>query len=110
MEVILTNHAKERMKSREINFFEIEKTINQYDRKSYSKDTVEYYRKSRKYEYKVITKISEKKCVVISVWVDPPLPGSFDLIKKDRYRKYQKSSLGGKIWMQIKRSLFGWEF
>jgi len=110
MDIIFTKHVKTKMQSRNMKGVDIENTVTKYDKKSMTKETVEFYKKIGSYEYKVIAKENSKDWIIISAWVNPPLPGSFDLVKKERYRKYLKANLIGKIWMQTKRSLLGWEF
>ncbi len=111
MQVVLTRHASERILSRNILEKDIENTIFNYDKKVENKNgLVEFRKKLGQYYYKVIAKADRENWVVVSSWVDPPLPGSFDLVKKERYSRYLSAGLGGKIWMQIRRAIFNWEF
>ncbi len=111
MQVIFTKHAKERMLSRNMVGKDIENTILNYDKKTENRERLWGFRKKiGTYQYKVIAKADADKWIVISTWVDPPLPGSFDLVKKERYNRYLKAGTWGRIWMQIRRAIFNWEF
>ncbi|RJP46212.1 MAG: hypothetical protein C4584_01935 [Armatimonadetes bacterium] len=48
--------------------------------------------------------------IVLSCWIDPPLPGSIDDKKKKAYQKYIKTGFWGKFWIEIKCQLFGQEY
>ncbi len=51
---------------------------------------------------------SKGEWVVISCWINPPIKGGLD-DRKDSFKKsYQKSSFLGKIWLEVKKSVFGY--
>lgn len=56
----------------------------------------------------VIAKQNEKReWIILSCWIDPPLPGSIDIQKKKDYHTYKKASFIGKIFITLKNQLFG---
>lgn len=58
---------------------------------------------------KTITLIAKKnqegEFIVISAWIDPPLPGTKDAKQKENYKKMQKASFLGKIFLTLKSQL-----
>ncbi len=100
-DIIWTNHALKRNKERQITQAWIEKTINHPDEFS----TIEGGKtKSNKifgsYTVTVITTKSDSgKYLILSAWVNPPIPGTKDY-KKENYKKNARNSSGfKKIWL-----------
>ena len=43
--------------------------------------------------------------IILSCWIDPPLAGSIDIKKKENYKRFQKASFWGKIFLTLKEQL-----
>lgn len=68
--------------------------------------TIEYRRRWGNSLVSVIAKQNEKKeWLILSLWINPPLPGSIDLEKKNWQSAYQKASFWGKFWLEIKKQM-----
>lgn len=68
--------------------------------------STEYIKYKGSHKITVIAKPNEKReWIVISAWIDPPLPGSIDIKKRDQYRKYQKASPLGKLWLTLRSQI-----
>ena len=118
-DVVFTSHAIERMKQRGITgewAWQSVKTPD-YTKPGKEKFTTEFV---KKFENKTITAIGKKndvgEWVVLSVWMDPPLAGTHDYHKKEKYlkglekdkeyrRKMDKASFWGKLWLTFLKQL-----
>jgi hypothetical protein len=106
--VIWTNHVLERIDQRGLTKDIVLQTYRHPDHSVPGKQpgTIEY---TRRFQSSVVTVIAKKndraEWLLLSAWIDPPLPGTADAKKKQEWRKYQKASLLGKIWMQVLRLL-----
>lgn len=109
--LIWTNHAIEQMKRRGLSQEMAHETFshpNQSERGK-TKDSFKYSKRFEDALVTVIAKQNEKReWVVLSAWIDPPLPGSIDAKEKEQYKKYQKASFYGKLWLTLKKQLTGW--
>ena len=109
MAIIFTKHALTRLDERLFPRFMVEKTIQKPDgvKSGKTSGTLEYH---KKFDTQTITAIVNKtdtgEDLVLSCWVDPPMYGTKDSQKRQRYRAYQKASLWEKIKMDI-LSAFG---
>lgn len=107
---IWTNHALERLGSRGLTQ-EIAWRAFQYpdySEKGKQKGSWEYRKKFGNSTVTVIAKQNEKyEWIILSCWINPPLPGYLDDRKKQAYEKYRKAGFWGQLWMDIKRSVFG---
>lgn len=102
--LIWTNHAILRLKERG---FSQDQALLAFKNPDQSfkgkKGGVEYRKRIENSLLTLIAKQNERReWVVISAWVDPPLPGSPDWKKREEYRKYQKASFWGKFWLTFK--------
>src|SRR5438067_1442736 len=105
---IWTNHALERLGQRGLSQEMAGETFNKPDRfiKGKKPDTIEYQKSFGNSLVTLIAKQNEKKeWIILSCWIDPPLPGSIDLWKKEQYNKYRKASVWGQLWLIFKRSI-----
>ena len=110
---IWTNHALRRLQDRRLSQDMAWKTF-QYP------DTVIANRKDGSAQYKrrfgihtvsVIAKQNENnEWIVLSCWMDPPIKGTADDFKRQRYYRYKNANLPTKLLMQINRLLFGLDF
>lgn len=106
--IIWTNHALSRLNQRGLTQEKAWYTFKHPDDSYKGKEaaTTEFIRKEQNSTITVIAKQNEKKeWIVISSWVDPPLPGSIDIAKKEEYKKYKKSGFFGKLVYSIKKQL-----
>ncbi len=106
--VIWTNHALERLGQRGLTQ---ELALQAFKNPTEiitgkNPGTQEFQKKIQESLITVIAKKNEKKeWVVLSCWIDPPLPGSIDIKKKEAYKKYRKSSFWGKLFITLKNQL-----
>lgn len=107
---IWTNHALERLGARGLTQ-ELARQAFQnpdYSGKGKQKDSWEYRKKFGDSQVTVIAKQNEKhEWIILSCWIDPPLPGYFDDRKKKAYQKYKKAGFWGQLWMDFTKDLFG---
>lgn len=105
---IWTHHALERQGSRGLSGDIAAETFNHPDHSKLGKNegTWEFVKKFGPSTVTVIAKKNEKnEWIVISNWIDPPLPGTEDEKKQKEYRNYQKKSGFGKIIQTILKQL-----
>ena len=105
---IWTNHALERLGQRGLSQKMAGETFSRPDHQIEGKQpgTVEFQRRYGKSLVTVIAKKNDQReCIILSCWIDPPLPGSIDILKKQNYIAYQKASFWGKLWIICKRQL-----
>lgn len=106
--LIWTNHALERLKERGLSQETAWETFRRPDHSFAGKQsgTTEYRKRFGASLVTLIAKPNEKKeWVILSCWVDPPLPGSIDLKKQQDYRNYKKASFWGKLWLVFKKQM-----
>ena len=108
--VIWTNHAIERLKQRRLDQATAWKAFQYPDvsLKGKQSGTIEYQKRFGKSLVTIIaTKNEKKKWIILSCWVDPPLAGSIDIQKKKDYIKYKKAGFWGRLWIDIRKQVFG---
>jgi len=106
--LIFTNHAIERMKGRGLRQEWAWEAWKNPDEAVEGKNpgSIEYIKRKDSYKVTVIAKQNEKKeWIVISAWVDPPVTGSIDVGKKEKYHKYQKASVLRKLWLTLREQI-----
>lgn len=105
--LILTNHALSRMQERGITHAQIYETYkNASSSKKADKGGTENTRKFDKYKVTIIYKLNElAQPVILSCWMDPPLPGTHDARVKEQWIRYKKAGFWGKIWYTLLRQL-----
>lgn len=107
--IIWTNHALERLRERKLPQQTAWLTFTQPDEKlkGKEKNTIEYRKKIGSSTVTVIATQNEKKqWIILSCWVDPPLPGSIDIQKKKAYQEYKRAGFWKRIWLQVRQLLF----
>lgn len=90
-DVVFTNHAIERMRERGISGEWAYQTVKHPDKlfSGKEKGTTEFQKQFSQYTITAIAKKNEiGEWVTLSVWMDPPLPGTKDASRKDKYLKY----------------------
>jgi hypothetical protein len=53
----------------------------------------------------IATQSEKKEWLVLSNWIDPPLPGSIDIKKQEYWKQYKKAGFLGKFWLTLKKQL-----
>ena len=106
--IIWTDHVLERLKNRKITQEIAWQTFNNPDKLFKGKEagTNEYQKRFSHSTVTLIAKQNEKgEWVILSCWMDPPLPGTEDARKKERYMKYKESSFAGKLWLTLLKQI-----
>lgn len=106
--LIWTNHALERLSQRGLPqdlAWQAYRYPDDIQKDTYRNSTT-YLKKHEKYLISLIIKENEKKeLIVVSAWIDPPMIGTEDHKKKERYKQYKKASFLGKVWHVVKSQL-----
>jgi hypothetical protein len=106
--VIWTNHALDRLTQRNLDQNTAFEAFSNADRAIPGKKahTTEFQKKFDTYFITVIaTKNEKNEWVILSCWVDPPLPGSIDIKKRNNYLAWKKASGWKKVWLVLKKQL-----
>lgn len=106
--IIWTNHALQRLKNRGLSQQDAYKTFKNPDRKTVGKQlgTTEFQKEMYSSEITVIAKKNERnQWLILSAWVEPPIPGSIDAKRKEEYEKYKKMGFWEKTLFVLKRQL-----
>ncbi len=104
MSIILTNHAKSRLSERYLSEDKVWSTVQKPDSVTKGKQTgtLEYVRRFGPATVTAIVKESDSRDqIVLSCWIDPPVYGTKDYQKKERYKAYRKAPWWRKILMEI---------
>lgn len=107
--LIFTNHALDRMKQRGISQQQVWETHKFPDFQDESKNNATERRKRfGDATVTIIYKHNERhETIIVSVWMDPPLPGSRDAKEKEWWQKYKKAGFWGKLWLQFMKQIAG---
>lgn len=108
--LIWTHHAIERMKARGLSQDMAGEAFRKPDKTIPGKThgAFEYQKQFGSSRVTLIAKQNDKyEWIVLSAWIDPPLPGSPDAKQKVAYHQYQKASFWGKLWLTLKKQLTG---
>lgn len=106
--IIWTNHALERLGERGLSQEKAWETYHRPDRSFPGKQngTTEFQKRFGPSTVTLIAKQNERReWLVLSCWIDPPLPGTEDYRKKQNYERYRRSGFWGKVWYTIKQQL-----
>lgn len=106
--IIWTNHAIDRMRDRGLTQERAWEAFRYPDDTIIGKnqDGSKFKKKFDKYLVTVIAKQNEKKeWIVISAWIDPPVPGSLDSKQRQEYKEYKKASGFKKFLLEFKKQL-----
>ncbi len=106
--LIFTNHALKKMGERGIRREDVWETFRQpgSEQKGKQRDVFEFRRKFENFELALVAKQNEKnEWIVLSVWRNPPLPGTSDAKNAKDWIKYRKSGFWGKILIIAKQQL-----
>jgi hypothetical protein len=106
-DLIFTLHAQEQLKARGIKIADAWETFKHPNRSG--KNKYGGFRFEKEFESYTVTVIAiqnnKNEWIVKSVWRNPELPGTEDSKRKAVWKKYNKSGLLGKIWIQVKQQL-----
>lgn len=109
---IWTNHALERLDQRGLTQVMAGQTFLYSDKYEPGKQagTIEFTRKFNQSTVTVIAKKNERgEWIILSCWIDPPLLGSIDIGKKEKYLKeraeYKKGGFWKRFWIDFKRAV-----
>ncbi len=107
LSLIWTNHAKKRLSERKIEKYLIEATFRQPDKisDSNSHTRIQFIKKIHDRTITLITHKEKNGYVIVSLWAEPPFPGSIDITRKKRYLYYQKSRGIKKIILWILKTI-----
>lgn len=103
--LVFTNHALLRLKDRKLGKRLVFNAFKVPDQKIRGKNgTIKCQKEAGGRQTTVVVKKSDDgKWLAISCWIDPPLKGSLDDKKRQRYLKYKKAGFWGQFWLEIKR-------
>jgi hypothetical protein len=106
--LIFTHHALQRLEERQFSQHMVVETFHRPDSRHSAKQAGAYeYRKQ--YDQSTVTVIAKQndrsEWVVLSCWIDPPLPGTKDWKQKQNWKAYQRAGFWGKVWITIKQQL-----
>lgn len=106
-DLIFTDHALKRMNERGITHKDIWETYTFPDFQNRKKnDAVERTKKFEKTEVTVVFKHNKQnEVIIVSCWMEPPLPGSKDDREKKWWGKYKKAGFWGKLWLTFIKQL-----
>lgn len=103
---IWTDHALDRMKERGI---PKDFAINCFKAPDSSEPNKQGIRLVKRINDKTITIVTKKnernEPIILSIWMDPPMAGTSDYKKKEKYKEYKKAGTGRKIWLSILKQL-----
>jgi hypothetical protein len=106
--VIWTNHALERLGQRGLTQDLAYKAFRYSDQSfpGKNKGTTEYQKRFGNSLVTIIATQNEKsEWLILSCWIDPPLPGSIDIKKNEYWKQYKKAGFWGKFWLTIKKQI-----
>lgn len=106
--IVWTNHALERLHQRklpqEIAFLAYQSPDQRIPGKKAGMIELQ-----KQYGQSLITLIVNQnerhEWIVVSAWIDPPLPGTMDYKKKQDWKAYKKAGFWGKLWLTFKKQL-----
>lgn len=104
--LIWTHHAIERMRNRGLTQDMARETFKKPDKIIPGKThgSFEYQKQFDSSRVTLIAKQNEKyEWIVLSAWIDPPLPGSNDAKQKAFYHLYQKAGFWKKLWLAFRQ-------
>lgn len=118
-DVVFTTHAIDRMRERGIEGNLAHQTVKAPDNANPGKEkfTTEFVKKYDTYKITVIGKKNDiGEWLVLSVWRDPPLPGTKDYKKREKYykkmektkrldKKMENASFFGKLWITVRKQI-----
>lgn len=111
--IILTNHARQRLAERQLSPNWVEQTVQQSDQRRHGRQagTTEFVRRFGTSQVTVVANQNDRQeWIVVSAWIDPPVAGTKDSRKKQRYQIYRQSPWWKKFLLLAAKQLGIWEF
>ena len=105
---IWTNHALERLGQRGLSQDLAWQAFNNPDVSEAGKNpgTTESRKKFGNSTVTIISKRNDRnEWIILSCWIDPPLPGTHDFKKREDYLKYKKAGFWGKVFYTLKKQI-----
>lgn len=105
---IWTNHALDRLRDRGLDQNMAGQAFNHPDRAFPGKQagTTEYQKRFGNSLVTLIGKQNERnEWLILSAWIDPPLPGSIDFYKRQQWDRYKKAGFWGKMWITLLKQI-----
>jgi hypothetical protein len=106
--LIWTNHALERLGQRGLSQELASQAFHSPDKviRGNSNGSVEYQKRVQQSLVTTIVKQNEhNEWIVLSCWINPPLPGTEDEKRHKNYKRYQRAGFWGKVVLEILRQL-----
>ena len=104
--LVFTKHALAKMQERGIRKEDAWETFKHPERRfrGKRKDTFEFLRSFGDFRLTVLAAQNPRdEWITISVWRDPPRPGTADARENQEWKKYKNAGIFGKIFLGIKR-------
>jgi hypothetical protein len=106
--LIFTNHALQRLSERQFPQHMVLDTFNRPDKSFPGKQpgSYEYQRRFGASTVTVIAKQNERReWLVLSCWIDPPLPGTKDHKQRQHYLAYRNAGFWKRLWLTFKAQI-----
>lgn len=106
--VIWTNHALDRLHQRKLPQHLAFTAFSSPDARHRGKQpgTTELQKQYQNSTITLIVKQNERReWIILSAWIDPPLPGTLDHKKKEAWKKSRKAGFWGRLWYELKKQL-----
>lgn len=111
--IVLTHHAIERLRERQLSENWVEQTVLSplAQHRGKNRGTREFIRRFGPSQVTVVAYQNKRQeWVVVSAWVDPPVPGTKDYFRRQRYLRYQAAPWWQKFAMLALKQLGIWNF
>lgn len=112
-EVILTHHAQQRLQERQFTADLVEQTLRSPDtsRRARQRGAREFTKQFGPSRVTVVAHRNEQgQWIVVSCWIDPPVYGTKDWYKRERYARYKKAPWWQKIFMLVGKQVGIYDF
>lgn len=106
--LIWTKHALDQLVERGLSQEMVWEAFKKPDssRDGKTPDSFEFKKRFDKHTVIVVAKKNEKnEWVILSCWINPPLPGTKDVKQKEEYKKYKKAPGFQKFLLTFKKQL-----
>lgn len=112
-DIILTKHAQQRLYERQFTVDLVEQTLRKPDssRRARQRGAREFVKQFGPSQVTVVAHQNERnQWIVVSCWIDPPVYGTKDWYKRERYGRYKKAPWWQKILMLVGKQLGSYDF
>lgn len=110
--IVFTTHARQRLRERQLSERWVEETIaSPHQKRRGKKGGTEFTKVFGPSKVTVIAHLNhDNEWVVASAWVDPPVVGTKDWYRKERYKIYRRSPWWKKILLLVLKQIGIWNF